>query len=248
VTAWTPEQIAAVCHDANRRLQFIHGDPAPSVPWECETDEIRQSAIAGVNAVLAGATPDRLHEEWCRNKAAAGWRRGAFKDPLLKTHPSLAPYAELPAGERVKDAVFAAIVRAMSGQRPPLLESLAADLLARCGLPLPAPGSSSWTLEDGTTVTVERHPAVPGPGGCAVPDSLALNGIPGGPESDAGGTGRHGEGDALNAGLPAAWTGACPPGGMVCAVPGAEARGGVCGYPVESEPCPVHRDPEWRPE
>lgn len=47
--------------------------------------------------------------------AAHGWRRGAAKDPAAKTHPCLIPYADLPGCERVKDAVFAAIVRAMSG-------------------------------------------------------------------------------------------------------------------------------------
>ena len=118
MTAWTPEQIAAVCHDANRRLQFIHGDPAPSLPWECETQEIRQSAIAGVIAVLGGATPEELHANWCRGKAADGYRRGEFKDEAARTHPALVPYADLPPEQRVKDAVFAAIVRAMAGMVP----------------------------------------------------------------------------------------------------------------------------------
>ena len=70
---------------------------------------------------------------------------------------------------------------------------------------------------------------------------VAAAGIPDGPQSDAGGTG-------LNDGKRAAWSDAHPPGGMTCAVPDPSAADGLCGYPVESEPCPVHGDPQWRPE
>jgi hypothetical protein len=115
VTPFTVEQIASVCHTANTRLQALAGDPSPSVPWDSESEEIRQSAIAGVEAALRGVTPEELHAEWCRNKAAQGWRRGEFKDAQARTHPCLVPYADLPGSERVKDAVFGAIVAAMSG-------------------------------------------------------------------------------------------------------------------------------------
>lgn len=123
---YSTEAIARVCHAANIELQRQAGDPAPSVPWDSETDEIRQSAISGVEAALKGVTPEELHAEWCRNKAAAGWRRGEFKDAELKIHPCLVPYGELPESERVKDRVFGAIVAAMSGGEAhacgPLLE------------------------------------------------------------------------------------------------------------------------------
>jgi hypothetical protein len=126
VTPFTVEQIASVCHTANTRLQALAGDPSPSVPWDSESEEIRQSAIAGVEAALKGVTPEELHAEWAKNKAAAGWRRGEFKDAQAKTHPCLVPYGDLPESERVKDAVFGAVVAAMSGEEPhacgPLLE------------------------------------------------------------------------------------------------------------------------------
>jgi hypothetical protein len=122
VTAITEDcitQVARVVHAANTELQKITGDEAPSLPWDCESPEIRESAIAGVRAALEGATPEELHAEWCRNKAAQGWRRGAAKNEAEKTHPCLVPYAELPEAQRVKDAVFAAIVRAMAGDPEP---------------------------------------------------------------------------------------------------------------------------------
>ena len=73
---------------------------------------------------------------------------------------------------------------------------------------------------------------------------VAAAGVPDGPESSAGGTG-------LNDGKRAAWSDAHPPAPAalgVPAVPDPSAADGLCGYPVESEPCPVHGDPQWRPE
>jgi hypothetical protein len=112
--SYTEEQVARGVHAANTELQKIDGDEAPSLPWDCESGEIRESAIAGVRAALEGATPEELHEQWCRVKAAQGYRRGEFKSAPDRTHPALVPYAELPESQRVKDAVFAAIVRAMA--------------------------------------------------------------------------------------------------------------------------------------
>lgn len=53
---------------------------------------------------------------------------------------------------------------------------------------------------------------------------------------------------ALNNGNPVYWSRDAVPGGYVCAIPVAGRPRNICGYPVESEPCPEHRDPEWRPE
>lgn len=116
MTAHSPAEIAAVCHEANRVLQVIQGDPTIGVSphWDDASDADRESSIEGVWQALAGATPEELHESWCAFKTAAGWVRGPIKDAEAKTHPSLAPYADLPASQRLKDRVFHAIVEAMS--------------------------------------------------------------------------------------------------------------------------------------
>ena len=41
-------------------------------------------------------------------------------------------------------------------------------------------------------------------------------------------------------GAPTVWSDAIPPGGRVCAAPMPDLPDGICGMPVESEPCPDH--------
>jgi hypothetical protein len=45
-------------------------------------------------------------------------------------------------------------------------------------------------------------------------------------------------------GLLETWSGACAPGGWVCAWPDPNGPDGICGTPVESEPCTEH-NPDW---
>jgi len=115
---YTAVQIAQVCHEANRAMQLVNGDPFPSLPWEEEDEETREFATAAVGFAMRGGTPEEQFREWSRAKADGGWTHGPVKDPDAKTHPSLVPdYAALPACERAKDAVFAAVVRAMTDGR-----------------------------------------------------------------------------------------------------------------------------------
>jgi len=107
----TPEQIAYVCHEANRAYCEAHAD-FTCLSWS----EAGPSAIKGVEFALANpqATPDQQHEQWVHDKVADGWTYGAVKDPAAKTHPCLVPYHELPEMQRKKDALFQAIVRALA--------------------------------------------------------------------------------------------------------------------------------------
>jgi len=107
----TTEQIARVCHDANRAYQIAIGQE-PSLPWDLAPDWQRTSAIAGVETMLAGetASAEEQHERWLAHKAADGWVYGPTKDAVAKTHPCMLPYADLPEAERVKDHLFRAVV------------------------------------------------------------------------------------------------------------------------------------------
>lgn len=108
--------IARICHEANRAIQIETGDPSVSPHWDDAPEWQRASAIDGIQTAIAGATPAQQHAAWCEYKRADGWVYGEAKDAEAKTHPCLVPYAELPYEQRVKDAVYGAIVRAVTSR------------------------------------------------------------------------------------------------------------------------------------
>lgn len=110
------EEIARVCHEANRALQIIQNDPSIPVSdeWDVLDEHYISSAIDGVQGVLNGNTPEQSHEQWMRFKLADGWVPGPTKDADSKEHPLLVPYADLPESAKVKDALFVGVVRALS--------------------------------------------------------------------------------------------------------------------------------------
>lgn len=110
---FTTEDVARVCHEANRAMQVACRDPRRSPPWDDATAWHRSSAYASIHAVVQGATPEEVHEAWMLEKAEQGWVYGDVKDEEAKTHPCLVPYGELPLEQRAKDAVFHAIVKAL---------------------------------------------------------------------------------------------------------------------------------------
>jgi RyR domain len=112
------EVIARVCHEANRALQAIQQVPGIPVapPWAGFPVREQQGVIDGVRNAVSGATPRQLHEEWRLAKIADGWMPGLRKDADAKTHPCLVPYDQLSYEQQVKDILFTAIVRALTGQ------------------------------------------------------------------------------------------------------------------------------------
>jgi len=108
------EQIAKVCHEANRAYcQTIGDDSQPS--WEDAPDWQRHSAILGVD--FHRRNPDAgtsdSHDSWMDQKIRDGWIYGKVKDAEAKTHPCIVPYSELPIEQRMKDYIFRGIVHAM---------------------------------------------------------------------------------------------------------------------------------------
>lgn len=110
----TTLQIAEVCHEANRAWQRINGEIV-NFPWESTSQVMRDSITSGVEGVLRGLTPEESHERWCGTKLNEGWVYGEVKDFAAKTHPCLVPYAQLDPADRVKDTLFASIIKALAG-------------------------------------------------------------------------------------------------------------------------------------
>jgi hypothetical protein len=106
-------QIAQVVHEANRAYCQTLGDESQA-PWAEAPEWQRESAVKGVEGILGGTIwkPEQAHESWLADKKRTGWKHGPVKDAVKKTHPCIVPYAELPADQKIKDAIFFGIVRA----------------------------------------------------------------------------------------------------------------------------------------
>lgn len=112
----TVEDIARVCHEANRAYCESLGDSS-QVPWYSALGWQKTSAINGVTFHLnnPGSSPEDSHSEWLKEKEANGWKYGPVKDSEKKEHPCFLPYAELSPIQQNKDRIFIAIVNALRG-------------------------------------------------------------------------------------------------------------------------------------
>jgi RyR domain len=124
------EQVAKVCHEANRAYCQTIGDWTQP-EWADAPDWQQSSAIKGVEfhiGHLAAGTappPSASHDSWLAQKRAEGWKYGPAKDAEKKEHPCFLPYAELPVEQRLKDYIFGAIVKAFWDARTKEVEARA---------------------------------------------------------------------------------------------------------------------------
>ena len=111
------DEIAELCHEANRALCKSFGDMS-QVPWEEAPAWQRDSAVSGVQFHLdtPTATASHGHEEWLRDKLAHGWVYGPTKNVETKEHPCIVPFDQLPPEQQAKDFIFRAIVHTAGRQ------------------------------------------------------------------------------------------------------------------------------------
>lgn len=109
------EEIAKVCHEANRGYCKALGDDS-QLPWDEAPEWAKTSAINGVRFHLdnPNAGPSGSHENWLKEKEKEGWKYGKVKDPEKKEHPCYVPYDQLPKEQQAKDYIFTSIVKALS--------------------------------------------------------------------------------------------------------------------------------------
>ena len=103
---------ARVAHEANRAYCIMLGDLSQK-PWDEAPDWQKESAIKGVEGVIAGNTPAQSHASWMQHKQDNGWIWGPVKDEQVKTHPCMVPYEQLPADQKLKDALYVGVVRTL---------------------------------------------------------------------------------------------------------------------------------------
>lgn len=113
------EDIAKVCHEANRAYCATLGDDSQAAWSECP-DWQKESAVNGVKFHLANpaAGASASHESWIAEKREAGWKYGPVKDAEKKEHPCYVPFEALPAEQQLKDYIFRGVVHAMASMSP----------------------------------------------------------------------------------------------------------------------------------
>lgn len=107
----TLDQVAQLCHNANRDLCWILGDYSQP-PFDEAPDWQRQSALNGVSFRLRNpdVTSEQMHINWMKQKTEEGWVYGPVKDPDRKMHPCMVEYSQLGPEQQLKDYLFGSIV------------------------------------------------------------------------------------------------------------------------------------------
>ncbi len=109
------DQIARVCHEANRAYCMTIGDHSQPT-WDMAPAWQKSSFVAGVEAALLDPdkTPEDSHVGWLEGKKKAGWKYGPKKAPEKLEHPCMLPYDELSLEQKAKDELFLAVVKSLS--------------------------------------------------------------------------------------------------------------------------------------
>ena len=109
------EQVAEICHEANRVYCQSIGDHSQPF-WSAAPDWQKDSAIKGVKFHLENpeAPASASHESWMKQKIEEGWTYGEEKDPGAKKHHCLVPFEQLPVEQQAKDFLFSAIVHGLA--------------------------------------------------------------------------------------------------------------------------------------
>lgn len=110
---YRPEDVARVCYEANRAMQYVLGEAHASPPWDAADEHTRLGYVAGIVLAMEGATPRQQHAAWVKYKKDAGWTCGPWVNEQAKTHPNLRPYHKLPQRQHDKDRLFQAIVKTL---------------------------------------------------------------------------------------------------------------------------------------
>ena len=112
----TIEQIARVCHEANRVYCASIKDHS-HMQWSATPEWARNSVTSGVQFALdhPDVTPEQSHQSWLAMKQAEGWKPGPVKSVALKEHPCCVRYEDLPPEHQVKDVLFLGIVSLFRG-------------------------------------------------------------------------------------------------------------------------------------
>jgi len=107
------ERITKIIYEATRLEAMWSNRSIIPEEWSKRDEAFKKQMIEVVGRHLARKklpTPKEAHNSWMESYFKMGWKYGERRDPILKTHPDLVSYDELPKDERDKDAIFLAFI------------------------------------------------------------------------------------------------------------------------------------------
>lgn len=101
-------------HEAIRMFALTCGESAPPTAWASAPQEVKDSVMAAVDAIVADpaiAVAD-CHGVWVKELAGAGWCYGSYSDQL-QDHPLALHYDNLQPSQKHKAELLLHIVKAV---------------------------------------------------------------------------------------------------------------------------------------
>jgi len=96
------EDLARICHEAHVALRIGLNDSATDVHFDALPQERKDLVTGEVRLIREGKSPAEVHQAWVDWMRERGWTLAPARNTLIRTHPNLIPYAQLPPGEKAK--------------------------------------------------------------------------------------------------------------------------------------------------
>lgn len=109
----TKYDIAEIAH--NTGMLYKAKLKQETIAWWDAPKYVKDSTLASVEYVMnnPNATGEQQHQAWVKYKKDTGWVWGAEIIALIRTHPNMVAYSELPKHERIKAELFTSVVKAL---------------------------------------------------------------------------------------------------------------------------------------
>ncbi len=102
--------LARICYDAIRAYGKTIGQPY--LRWPDASSHVRESFSGAVAYLLEAPSADLadLHGHWLAARIQDGWQYGPQRDEVLRLHPGMVPWSDVPERERLKFELLFRIV------------------------------------------------------------------------------------------------------------------------------------------
>jgi hypothetical protein len=107
------ERRAIFVYEVARLQAAACGAPIVPEPWSTRDEAFRAQFVALIEKSCGPfrfKDAEDAHNSWWQAYQELGWVYGPQRDPVKKTHPDMVPFDQLGWEERIKDAVFVALL------------------------------------------------------------------------------------------------------------------------------------------